>query len=57
MEFVSEGCYELTGYKPESLIADKEVSYGEIVSPEYREPVRAEWRRILMEGKEYLTLY
>lgn len=23
MEFVSEGCYELTGYKPESLISDK----------------------------------
>lgn len=57
IEFVSEGCYELTGYKPESLISDKEVSYRQIVSPEYREPVRAEWKRVLMEQKEYRDEY
>lgn len=57
MEFVSEGCYELTGYKPESLISNKELSYSDIVSPEYRDLIRAKWKRVLMEQKEYRDEY
>lgn len=57
MEFVSEGCYDLTGYQPEDLIGDREISYYEIISPEFREPVRAEWKKVLMEGKDYRDEY
>ncbi len=31
MEFVSEGCYQLTGYRKDELINDKVVSYGNII--------------------------
>ena len=57
MEFVSEGCYDLTGYQPEDLIGDREISYYQIISPEFREPVRAEWKKVLMEGKDYRDEY
>jgi len=43
MEFVSEGCLALTGYKCEDLIGDKAVSYGEIICPEDRDAV---WNKI-----------
>jgi diguanylate cyclase (GGDEF)-like protein/PAS domain S-box-containing protein len=57
MEFVSEGCYDLTGYQPEDLIGDREISYYQIISPEFRELVRAEWKKVLMEGKDYRDEY
>ena len=36
MQYISEGCYELTGYKPESLLGNKELSYGDLIVDEYK---------------------
>lgn len=40
MEFVSEGCYELTGYKPKDFLYNHSLSYNDIILPEDREHVR-----------------
>ncbi len=34
MEFVSEGCRELTGYAPEDLMDNRKVSYGQMIHPD-----------------------
>lgn len=47
MQYVSEGCYNLTGYPPESLLYNRDLSYNDIISPEYRESLRKEWAKIL----------
>lgn len=47
MQFVSEGCFELTGYRPESLLYNKELSFNELICPEYREMLWHEWMRVL----------
>ena len=39
MLFVSEGCYELTGYRPEELINDRKISFSELIHKDYREIV------------------
>lgn len=39
MEYLSEGCYELTGYKNKELIRNKVVSYNSLVHPDDREYV------------------
>ena len=36
MEFVSEGCIELTGYHPEDMINDSKISFGELIEPSDR---------------------
>ncbi|MCD6066825.1 MAG: two-component hybrid sensor and regulator [Bacteroidetes bacterium] len=36
MQFLSDGCYELTGYKPKDLINNHNKSYSDIVHPEDR---------------------
>lgn len=47
MQYVSEGCYRLTGYPPESLLYNKEICFNDIIAPEYREFLWEEWNRIL----------
>lgn len=49
MQYVSDGCSNLTGYIPESLINNRDLSFNDLISPEYREPLRREWDRILAE--------
>jgi len=36
MQFVSEGCFELTGFRPEELIEDKVISYANLIHKEDR---------------------
>lgn len=47
MQFVSDGCFELTGYKPESLLHNRDLSYSDLISPEYRDFIWNEWERLL----------
>ena len=48
MQFVSDGCEELTGYPPESLINNRDLSFNDIITPEYRDLLLKEWERILL---------
>lgn len=47
MWFISEGCYKLTGYKPESLLFNKELAFNDLICPEYRDNLWNEWTRII----------
>lgn len=49
MLFVSEGCFELTGYSPESLTNNKCLSYNDIIAPEYHKSLRKEWDTVLAQ--------
>jgi len=48
MLFLSEGCYPLTGYRPESFIGNRDLSYNDIICPEYREKIWNTWARKLV---------
>lgn len=57
MQYVSEGCFGLTGYRPESLLYNRDLSYNDIISPEYRETLRNEWDRIIDQRKPFKFEY
>ena len=40
MEFISDGCLELTGYRPEDIIGNAEVAYADLILEEDRKWVR-----------------
>lgn len=43
MTFLSEGCYDLTGYTPDEILRNKVISYHEIISSEHREITFKQW--------------
>jgi len=47
MQFISAGCFKLTGYKPEDLLYNKVLSYNDIIVPEYRDILWRAWQRNL----------
>ncbi len=47
MLYVSRGCIELTGYEPESILHNQELSFNDIILPQYRDYLWDKWREIL----------
>lgn len=57
MEFVSQGCFDLTGYKAESLINNKEISFNKVIAPQYREQLWNQWLITAKEHKQFRYEY
>ncbi|NLY75421.1 MAG: EAL domain-containing protein [Firmicutes bacterium] len=57
MQYVSAGCFNLTGYPPESLLYNRNLSYNDLIAPEYREVLWNEWKRILAARQPFKYEY
>ncbi|WMW22991.1 PAS domain S-box protein [Methanolobus mangrovi] len=57
MQFVSEGCYELTGYNPEDLLGNRTISFNDLIEPEYREHLWNKWERTLARNETFQDEY
>lgn len=55
MEYVSDGCRELTGYSPEDLMGNHQVAFGELVLEEDREEVQQEIASALAQEKRFVS--
>src|SRR5690606_8910771 len=57
MEFVSEGCRDITGYDPADLVQNQTLSYRQLIYSKDREMVREEIDRALRERRHYQISY
>ena len=57
MELVSEGCFELTGYRVEELLFNKVVSLDSIIHHEDRQRIRDEIDACLLERRGFVVEY
>jgi PAS domain S-box-containing protein len=57
MEFVSDGCRDLTGYEPEAIIGNRQTSFEEIIDPQDRKAVREADTRSLETGESFELSY
>ncbi|NLC77233.1 MAG: EAL domain-containing protein [Clostridia bacterium] len=57
MQYVSEGCYNLTGYPPESLLYNRDLSYNDLISPEYRKEIWERWAQVLAAKQQFKYEY
>ena len=51
MQFVSQGCYELTGYQPDDLIGNKTLSFDDLILEKYRTMIWEETKRAIDEKR------
>ena len=56
-QFVSEGCYELTGYKQEALINNAKISYAELIVEDYRKALWKKWIYSFAKHKPFRLEY
>ncbi|MBE7380084.1 MAG: PAS domain S-box protein [Leptolyngbya sp. SIO1E4] len=57
LAFVSDGCYELTGYTPANLLGVDAVPFETLVHPDDRSYVRGELERALTYGHHFQMTY
>jgi len=57
MQFVSEGCFALTGYEAKSLLFNRELSYNELILEPYRNRIWDEWNRALSQKGRFQGEY
>jgi diguanylate cyclase (GGDEF)-like protein/PAS domain S-box-containing protein len=57
MEFISDGCFKLTGYQPAELLDNAVISYEEITHPDDRQHIRGEVNRALQQHSNFSVEY
>lgn len=57
MQFVSDGCYKLTGYQPEALVNNKEITFNELILPKYQKEVWDQWSHSVNTHNRYIGEY
>lgn len=57
MQYVSDGCFELTGYKAESLVHNKQISFTELIRPEYRDHLLNKRTQVLKSRQVFRDEY
>lgn len=57
MVFVSNGCFDLTGLKPDELLFNRSMSYSQIIHPSYAQYVWDEVQSSIRSGTEFRLTY
>jgi len=57
MEFVSEGCFDLTDHHPSELVGNRDLSFSELIHPNDRDYVWNDIQSSLRENKPYQLVY
>ncbi len=47
IHFISNGCYSITGYRPEDFLYNKKITFNDIVPPEYRPILHQMWDEVI----------
>lgn len=57
MLFVSEGCFDLTGYTPEDLIKNNKIAYGDLIHPNDQQKIWNQIQLSIQENEKYEFVY
>jgi len=57
MEFVSEGCFDLTGYTTGELTGSKHITFGNIIIPEDRDNVWKTVNEMIRKARQFVLEY
>ncbi len=49
MEYISDGCFDITGYKPEDFINNSKIAFNDIIHKGYQKPIWDKWLLVLKD--------
>ncbi|MCQ8894277.1 MAG: PAS domain S-box protein [Methanolinea sp.] len=53
MEYISDGCQEITGYAPSDFIGNATLAFNDIIRPDYRDLLWGIWQEVLKEKRTF----
>jgi PAS domain S-box-containing protein len=57
MEFVSDKCYQITGYRPSDLINNKTIAYSQLIHPQDRKKILDQIQSAVEQRKTFQLVY
>lgn len=57
MEYISEGCRDITGYGPEDFIEKRTLVFNDLIHPDYRESLWQKWQDLLARRETFEDEY
>lgn len=57
MEFVSEGCLELTGWSAEDLLHNRRLTFNDLIHSQWRDRLREQWDQVLKDRRIFRGEY
>ena len=57
MLFVSNGCYELTGYFPESLLNNRDLTFNDLIVKKYQDYLWKQWKKAVKTHSKFAEEY
>lgn len=57
MQYVSEGCFALTGYEAEALLYNKEITFNDVIKEEYRDKLWEKWVKTIERKEKFSEEY
>lgn len=57
IEFVSRGCYELTGYTPDEIFDPRSFKFEQLIHPSDRETLRSQLEKALESRQSFTAIY
>ncbi len=57
MQYVSRGCIDLTGYQPESILNNRDLSFDDLILPQYREHLWEKWLQVKEDNSQLKEEY
>lgn len=57
MEFISDGCIQLTGYTPQAFMGNQEIAYADVIHPDDRQSVWNHVQEAIAEGRHFQMEY
>jgi len=57
MDFMSDACLSITGYSSDDFVVNKNISFNDLILPEYRIPIWEKWQKTLKERSVFEEEY
>jgi PAS domain S-box-containing protein len=57
LEYISEGCREITGHAPEEFVHNRKLAYNDIIHPDHKEILWQEWQADLAKHQPFEMEY